>query len=316
MPSLVLCAYNVENLFVFMEDYRGENLATMEEKKWQSLTYGLTPNKELKKLHALALTMEHINADIFLLSEVGGAQSLINFNRYFLQERFEVFHQEGNSPRGIDLAFLVKKGLPYHFKLSGHRERQIALKEKKTKFSRDLLELSLNHKKNKKRALTLLLLHLKSKISNPHDYEGTDQRSAEVGALISHYQKLQKKMKGKALVVVGGDMNAIAARAEVGPEFRRLYEETDLVDLHDLKKSTTADRCTYVHFMGARRALNQIDYLFLSQSLHSRVDLEHSYTYRYQNEGGEVLELPHNRRERNLLPSDHYPLVLTLNLPS
>src|SRR4051812_38264525 len=115
MKKISLCTFNVENLFVFLENYSGEDLNLVSEKSWQSFTYGMTPNKPLAKILSLAKAILDINADIYLLCEVGGRTSLENFNRHFLQNRYLVFHEESNSPRGIDLAYLVKKDLPFHY---------------------------------------------------------------------------------------------------------------------------------------------------------------------------------------------------------
>jgi len=298
-----------------MENYSGHDLKTINEKTWQSLTYGVRPNKELNKIQMLAYTFNLINADIYFLSEVGGAQSLENFNQHFLGNHFDIYHEEGNSPRGIDVAYMVRKNLPYEFKLTSFKNKTLrGPTKKKLKFSRNLLQLSLRKKKEKNPWLTLLLVHLKSKLSNPNDFEGSDQRRAEVNSIISHYQKMQKKMNGKGAIILGGDMNSIATIQEVEPEFDLLYRKTDLKDIHDLKNSTLEERCSYVHFQGGRRYLNQLDYLFLSETLHSKIIYKQSYNFHYLNKHGEAIIFPENRKERQLLPSDHYPVIVTLKV--
>ena len=100
---------NAENLFLFMDRYKGQDLERMIEEEWQKCSTAPTPNKSLRKTWGLAETIREITPDIVMLNEVGGEESLKNFNHYFLAGQYRPMTIEGNSDRGIDLAYLVKE---------------------------------------------------------------------------------------------------------------------------------------------------------------------------------------------------------------
>src|SRR5690606_24436372 len=145
--------FNVENLFVFMDRFNDQDLRQLPEKTWQSLSTSITQNKPLQKLWALARCIEEMNPDILCLNEVGGLESLENFNKHFLESRYESHLVEGNSHRGIDVGYLIKKDHAFKPLLISHKNRPIDFlyphetegpgKSKSHYFSRDVAELRL-----------------------------------------------------------------------------------------------------------------------------------------------------------------------------
>src|SRR4051794_1224904 len=113
--ELTICEFNVENLFVSMAYYEGQDLAQVSEQQWKEFALPQLRKKQkpIWKLWGLAKAIDEIDADILMLAEVGGSESLETFNRCFLGERYEVFFVEGNASRGIDLGYLVKKDLGF-----------------------------------------------------------------------------------------------------------------------------------------------------------------------------------------------------------
>jgi hypothetical protein len=67
--NLKICQFNVENLFVFMDMYSGEDISLMSEDQWQSLAYAQLKFKQkpLFKLNKLAETIKDINPDVLML---------------------------------------------------------------------------------------------------------------------------------------------------------------------------------------------------------------------------------------------------------
>jgi hypothetical protein len=59
-----------------------------------------------------------------------------------------------------------------------------------------------------------------------------------------------------------------------------------------------------------------LDYLLISPELKDRIVESKSFTYRYKSFHGIPDLPPGSYRQRSLLPSDHYPLVLTLRMKS
>ena len=161
--KLVFVEFNVENLFLYLDhadQLRGQDIATLTEKEWQSLTASIVGNKPIEHVRSLAQAVLDINPDILMLCEVGGVESLANFSRLFLHDRYAVHLIEGNSDRGIDLGYLVRKSLPFHYDVRSHKDRAIdflypheilsqetgygnlrSARLSSHKFSRDVLEL-------------------------------------------------------------------------------------------------------------------------------------------------------------------------------
>jgi hypothetical protein len=73
----------------------------------------------------LAQAIGEIDADVLMLVEVGGRDSLENFNHHFLNEAYNAHWVEGNSSRSIDLGFLVRKGLSLSVEARSNRERPV-----------------------------------------------------------------------------------------------------------------------------------------------------------------------------------------------
>ena len=190
LPNTLKCLlHNTQDLFLFMDKYKDEIVHELTEPKWQMLSTSLLPNKNLKKLLALKETYKAHDPDILLLIEVGGSESLNNFNKYFLDDAYEVFTSASNSDRGIDLGFMVKKEIASFFEFSAYVDNLLSNQKK---FSRGVFELKL--KKEEEIKMIFLLTHLKSKLNlKKLDFEGRGQRQAETMELAKIYQSLKMK---------------------------------------------------------------------------------------------------------------------------
>ncbi len=313
---LRICEFNVENLFVSMEYYDGSDLTALSEERWANAALPQLKDRQkpLKRLLGLADAIDDIDPDVLMLVEIGGQTSLENFNRHFLADRYETHFVDGNARRGIDLGFLVRKGLDLRATTGSNRDFPVEVMawqgKQITQFSRDVAELRLrNH--DGELVLILLLTHLKSQLSTENDVRGKDVRTAEAFALAELYRRRRKEFPGSA-IVVGGDLNAELGSLDLEP-----LRHTDLADFQDLLETPRHERTTLVHFdySGAPDEL-VFDYLLVSPALSSRIVEEESGVYRYRNFYGEADPLPKTRPERWLLPSDHFPLVLTLRFPA
>lgn len=311
--ELKICEFNVENLFVSMDYYEGQDLERMTEEEWRAVALAQLQKKQkpLSKLWGLSKAILDIDADILMLVEVGGRDSLENFSRHFLKDVYEPVFLEGNSKRNIDLGFLVKRGLSLQAKGRSNKNTPIEVNtfqgRQIAKFSRDVAELRLYDGHRLK--LILLLTHLKSMLSTEQDFRGKDTRTAEANALAEIYSK-RRETYPNVPVILGGDLNNDLASLEF-----ELLKRTDIADFHEVLGTPRPDRVSLVYFDYADRPHGLvIDYLLISPHLRDRIVPGKSFTYRYKGLYDVVEELPQTPKQRYQMPSDHFPVVLTIRL--
>jgi len=321
LNRLRVAEFNCENLFLLIDHYQGQDLSRMGEDQWQALTISSTGNKPIEHVRGIARVMNEIDADIWMLSEVGGRESLENLNRHFLNDAFQVHLIEGNSERGIDLGYLVRKELPFKYDLISHKHRSIDfvypherdLTPKPVhRFSRDVLELRVFKPEGQKPDFILLLVHLKSQVDRDGiDPGGRDRRRAELEKLLKIYKEIQDEFSGQMPILVGGDFNGSAARGALDPEFESLYRDTDLIDVLELINYPPDHRYTHMQIdsYGSKSVNRQIDYIFVSKHWHKQILPDGTFVYRFKDELGLESAPPRNINEKKQLPSDHYPVV-------
>lgn len=341
---LKLLQFNLQDFFIRLAyDLKPEDLAGLSEAEWQLVGNGDVPNKPLEKLFGIARVFRDEGPDVALLAEVGGQEALRTFNRLFLGEAYDVFFVPGNSNRGIESAYLVRKCLPIAAEIRTHRDLSVRFQYPhetdpvglkvsaeiaaalaiepagNRRLSRDIPELRLFWMNGQRRAaspfLVILLAHLKSGY-DPHglDPRGATRRAGEAETL---RLLLEDTCRGvfPAPVIVAGDLNATAARVGTSPEMRWIYEKTDLEDALEIAGREPPDRISHVTYYGGEGAASQYDYILLPQSLHARVVKDATYVHRFRYDEDRVeIQMPGSMRERWELPSDHYPVVCTLDL--
>lgn len=293
---LKVLIWNLQDFFVFMDKYQNEDLKVLTEPKWQLLTNSFKTNKPLKDILAIAELVQHIKPDILLLTEVGGLESIENFNQYFLQDQYRVIHSKSNSERGIDLAALVRPDLECKFKLHTNKV-----------FARGLLEVNLEINKTH---LCFLHTHLKSKLNlRGNDFEGRDQRKKEVLAI----GKIIKKKQALPHIhpIVTGDLNGIISQENTEPELADFAHIYGLYDAFELLNLPHFERWSYLYYNSHSDAVfMQLDYCLMEKELAKHL---HSET-KVLNFLGETRTIfPLNRAEKNHHPSDHYPLLIAFD---
>lgn len=310
--QLTLCELNAENLFISLEYYDGGDLEQLSESQWRKLALPQLrrQQKPLSKIWGLSEAILDINPDVLMLIEVGGRESLENFNHYFLKDAYIPHFIETNSSRSIDLAFLVKKDLNLKAKAMSNKDVTLSLGEDRgfnatARFSRDVAELHLLS--NNCLELILLLTHLKSKISTDTDFQGRDLRRAEAQALAHLYRKISAQHP-ETPIVVAGDFNSQLQSFELEP-----LTQTDLLDFHEIRGTPPEERVSLIHFDHTGKAHPQVlDYILVSPHLKNKIVKDQSFTYRYKSFYQTPHPLPTTVHQRYHMPSDHFPLVLTL----
>lgn len=307
--NLKIMVLNAQDLFLFMDKYSGQDLEEMTEQKWQLMSASLFMNKPKEKCFLLAKAILDSRADIVMMTEVGGQESLNNFAKHLLKDEFFALTLPSNSDRGIDLGYLIRKDFKYQVEL--HSYVNFPLPFPARRFSRDVLRLDLKTGGNLK--MVLLLVHIKSKLDlKKTDFQGRTRRIQEVKGLLDIYKDL---LHYKVPILIGGDFNGHAGERDTEEEFLQIYQETDLKDVAYLSKIPEEERFSYIYFnQGGNRFAQQIDYLFISEQFAHLLEPMECYFPRYANKEGGPLPVPAKYEQKHLLPSDHYPFLATIRL--
>lgn len=269
---LHLATWNLENFYLLLDrplDRPG--LDALSDDAYAAMNHSIyNPNKERGKIAEIARIILEGDLDVVGLCEVGGRETLENFNRLYLDRRYDCYLHEENSRRGIYVGALVRKG-----RFPGARARSVG-----QNFSRNLLRLDLGPAAM---GLVVYVVHLKSQLGQD---SGIGQRIREI--------KLLASLVRHRNCVIMGDFNGIAIRGQAQFEFEALLD-LPLTDVLEQAGVPAAERRTHYYFSPAP-SHNQLDYIFCTpdiQLLHAAVV-----------EG----DIPLNRDERAWLPSDHMML--------
>lgn len=274
--ALRLGTFNAENLYLLLDKpYLRAELEALPEDCYQAMNPSIyNRNKDRRKLSDIAELILREDFDVLGLCEIGGMESLANFNRLYLNGRYDCFLHEENSRRGIFVGALVKPGV----------FTRVRAKAERGLFSRNLLRLELSLPGG---TMRVFVVHLKSPLGQDL---GIERRIEEV-------RQLARLVSGHACVVMG-DFNGILIRGQHQFEFEP-FLELPLKDVLDSLGIDPDKRYTHYHF-GPAPNFAQLDYLFASPDMRV-VD-------------GGVIEglVPMNRRERDRLMSDHLMLKATI----
>ena len=326
--SLRLGLFNAENLFLLFDNPVPPHYLKLNEVQWQKLSGSVYENKALPKCIHIAQMIKSQAPDIMMMCEVGGEESLKNFNKFFLDEAYEVALIEGNSDRNIDVGFLIRKDKKFIRTIKSHKERPLnflyphenlskktgyAIKGVSQYFSRDCVELSLLNPETKMPYLVIMLTHLKSRLDPERiDPGGTERRTAELRTCVDIYKEISSQHPNVP-VIFAGDMNGYAGKTKTDVEFAPLYSETDFEDVLELANISLEKRSTFYQIKNNSKVEGkQIDYCFVSKHLHEKIMKNSAEVYRFKDEFGFAFDAPRSIDDKLRLPSDHYPLFFTL----
>jgi hypothetical protein len=336
VPKLKVMLLNAENLFLLSDqDLTSEHLK-LDQIQWNKLSTSVYENKPLEKARALSRLITEQDPDLILFCEVGGLESLQNFNRLFLADRYSPALIEGNSNRNIDVGYLIRKNMGFYFDIISNKNRLIhylypherqsvdtgypvkKVAEGSHKFSRDVAELHFFMHNREKPFFIFLLTHLKSRLDPEGiDPNGFERRQAEMHTLLEIYKELDSKFQSQVPLIVGGDFNGNATRKDTDPEFQEIYKTTQLQDVCALANLAIEHSATYYQVgRSAKPEGKQLDYCFLSPAAQKLLDPTSVQVYRYKDHLGQAFDPPTSLEAKMNLPSDHYPVVFTLvNIP-
>lgn len=331
--TLKVGLFNAENLFLLFDQPIPPHYLKLNEIQWQKLSASVYENKPLHKCIEIANLIKENDPDILMLCEVGGHESLKNFNELFLDSKYLVALVEGNSDRHIDVGFLIKKNQSFYFDLTSNKNRPLHFlyphdvtsiktgyptKGNTLYFSRDCVELRLFNNDRTKPFLIFLLTHLKSRLDPERiDPGGVERRTAELRTAIDIYKELRTQFP-ETPILFAGDLNGFAGKQSPDIEFLPIYQETDLQDVFEVAGVNSEKRSTFFQVKnGGKADGKQIDFCFLSENLHTHLVKNSCAVYLYKDAFGFPLDTPTTLESKGKLPSDHYPIFFNLeNLPN
>lgn len=297
--TLKILQHNCLDLFIFLDQEITKSIEEFTEDEWQNLTYSQKGNKPLAKIKELANLYLKINPDILVLNEIGGKESLENFNKYFLNNKYQVAIKEG-SKRGIDTGFLIKHKLRFNHK--GYKS--IKVKNKTYEFSRSLNQITLIDKDNHP-VLNIFGTHLKSLGGDGNNPDIIEKRFEEVKGIT--YILNQERKSSKAPYILTGDFNGNANFPDHDFEFEYLYKKTSLRDIHKIAKNDINSRYSFVHIFRDVFQYNQLDYIMLSKDLHKNIKTVKRFLFQ---KNKHIASLNDKESE----PSDHYPQFVKIKV--
>lgn len=323
--DLKVMLWNLENLFLLSDQELTPEHLKLDEVQWQKLSTSVYPNKSLVKSKAIADIINSENPDLLMLCEVGGLESLSNFNRLFLGDRYSPVLIEGNSDRNIEIGFLLRRNIGFYFDVFTNRNRTInyLYPHERTnldspvvgghRFSRDAAELHLFLNNHENPFFVFVMSHLKSQLDRDRiDPMGFERRQAEFKTLMQIYSELRERWNKTVPIVVAGDFNGNASRHSTDPEFAALREHPDFLDVCELAGVSFDNSKTYYQVHRTRIEGKQLDYAFLSPEAQTYLNRDSVKVFRYLDPMGFPLDPPASLDAKSQLPSDHYPLVFEL----
>jgi predicted Rossmann-fold nucleotide-binding protein len=311
IKQLKIGSYNVENLF----DHVGEHVPDPANPGKLKKISDAKPKPEWALREEGRIILEN-DLDILTLAEVEDIQALEDFNTRFLEGKYRTFLIEGNDERGIDIAFLVKKDMPLEIEQRSHKEETwvdpVLGGGPKPLFSRDLTSLVVRAPGKPQPLFVLFGTHYKSKRDRDgRDPESVIMRTAQVQRTAEVMDRYRKEFGADVPMMIAGDFNGdVAAEAAYKP----LFDAAGLADSFDAAPvpSSSEERVTHTyHPRGEPAHYAQMDAVLVSQSLRGAV--QSAKVYRYKNPDGTERPIPKTYEERELNPSDHFPLFVTLD---
>ncbi len=300
--DLKVLIFNLKDDFIFESaQQRGDVKILKKNRKFKF--------KSESQLDRQREIIHEVDPDIFIGSEIHkdeDAKHLLDLDTNGLKGQYYTFVKQGNSDRGINIMFGVKKDLGFKFKLFTHKDREWTDPVSKIKyplFSRDLPVLTLTRPGDEKPMVIIIGNHAKSKRDNPQDPESTRYRTAqyEEGVKVI-LEELQQTYGKDVPVIMGGDFNTDVIKAA---EMNAIRDS--LKSVFDSIKGKTfeyAQRATHFYFGPNGKKAQPMDDIRVA----GQVTVLDAEVIKYKDANGNVLPDPANYADREKLPSDHRPV--------
>lgn len=249
---------------------------------------------------AAARILRQSDPDVMILVEVESKKTAETYDQTYLNDRYQEFVIEGNDERGIDVAVLVKKDLPFEVEYRSLKDLRVE-KSGEPVYSRDLPIAVFRRLDVKDAPVEFVLLgtHFKSKRGEGESRD-IRQQQAEVTSMV--WQSLRAEFGPAVPILLAGDFNNAIHKA---PEFASLWR-TDFRDALDLAPNGPPpdQRGTHFYFPpGGGREISQLDGMLISAPAQLRVTSARILPHLDQN--NRPLPPPKSFRDRESRASDH-----------
>lgn len=306
IKELKVMTFNVENLYWSKGKFDWVSSSAMRPRQDRPPQ----PKKEVD-IEKIRNIIKDENPDIAILTEVESLEALQHLTEKNLEGLYRPFLIEGNDPRGINIGFIVKADLPFLVEHQTHKDLTwydpIDKQEAKV-FSRDLPALLLRKNSLSNPFLIILGNHAKSKRNRPGDYQSDIWRWEQYKAAAKIVEDYKKKYPGVP-VMLGGDFNTDVNTA---PEVKPLLAVLQSGFLVAQTATPVQDRITHTyHPHDGPSEYKQMDDIKISAELAKQV-IE-ARVVRYKDPNGAILPFAKNFGQRELQPSDHFPVIIRIS---
>lgn len=251
--------------------------------------------------------------DVMTLQEVYSSETLKIFNSHFLKDRYIPFVIETVSSSGMNIGFLVKRDLDLDIEVlrTGQEMwRDPATGRKDKVFDREFPGLVFRQPGKTKPALVVFANHGKSMADRTGDPRSEMIREEQFRRMPKIALERQKHYGRDVAVVIAGDFNADLRSAGLPAPLKK-----DFFDAFDLNPTPREVEEKITHTFHPHRGVTQgleMDAFFVNRNL--RGHILSARTYRFRDEGGKPLPLPDSLILREQNPSDHYPIVIDIEM--
>jgi hypothetical protein len=308
IERLKLGTYNVLNLFEMVGKW------VPDPKTGRRTKVADRKPKEEWQLRQEAKAILDSDLDLVTLEEVENVKALAQFADRYLEGKYRPLLIEGNDERGIDVGFLVKKDIPVDIEHRSHKDRTwvdpLGDGTPTKLFSRDLPALIVRAPGQSRPLFIQLGTHYKSKRSRgSEDPESEGLRRAQVEETAKIIGELRAEFGQDVPLMLAGDFNGDVQRDSTFAAIKQAGM-TDALDLAD-PPLTPLERVTHTyHPKGGPTHKAQMDAIFVSETMKSLVKM--ARVYRYLDAQGREKPLPETYEDRAKNPSDHFPVLVTI----
>jgi endonuclease/exonuclease/phosphatase family metal-dependent hydrolase len=263
----------------------------------------LERGKPREQITRVVENLRAIDPDVAVIQEVQSYEMLLEFNRKYFDGRYDVILRRGNDIRGIDIAFLVRKGMNVDLEIETHANemwRDPSDRQMKKLFSRDAPVIIVKKRGEARPLFAVIGNHAKA-IGDDHSYMLRSEQYRRLAQIVSKYQR---RYGVETPIILAGDFNTPIHRSvEVEPVLNLM---TDAFDEMGVSLNSPA-RITHTYIPGRGPTdYTQMDGFLISNGSRAKVikvDVLRDFTI-----------LPVTKAERAQQGSDHFPVYVDIEL--
>ena len=262
--------------------------------------------KSKEHLRAQADALLAVDADILVVQETD-RRALAKFNRGWLGKRYRVSVVDGRGPKRIQVGVLVRRDLPLAVEERAFRDERWGERGALI-FERTVPGIVVRLRGDTRPLFAGLGVPLKSKNGDPVDSDGTLTRMTQAMRLVDIAGRYFGAHGDDLPFFVAGDFNG-------NPNEEMAFEplaRAGLVDAFARVSLPVRARVTHSFHPGPIAQYQQLDAVLLSRGFAPY--LRRAWVHRFLGADGRAKRLPRSAEERDANPSDHFPVVIEIDL--